>query len=64
MKNDDITRALFELADSDYRDFHTKLIPDVDKSKVIGVRTPPLRKIHCKNARCRRIFALASASLL
>lgn len=35
---------LFELQDLEYRDFHAKLMPTVDKDKVIGVRTPALRK--------------------
>ncbi len=35
---------LFELQDLAYRDFHAKLIPTVDQEKVIGVRTPALRK--------------------
>lgn len=35
---------LFELQDLEYRDFHAKLMPTVDKEKVIGVRTPALRK--------------------
>lgn len=35
---------LFELQDSKYRDFHAKLMPTVSKDRVIGVRTPALRK--------------------
>ncbi len=35
---------LFELQDPGYRDFHAKLIPTVDKDRIIGVRTPVLRK--------------------
>lgn len=31
--------------DLKYRDFHSKLIPNVDKERIIGVRTPELRKI-------------------
>ncbi len=39
-----ITDRLFEMQDLKYRDFHSKLMPTVEKSKVIGVRTPELRK--------------------
>ena len=35
---------LFALQDLKYRDFHSKLMPTVDKELVIGVRTPELRK--------------------
>lgn len=36
--------ALRELQDPAYRDFHCKLMPTVDPRRVIGVRTPALRK--------------------
>lgn len=32
------------LADGKYRDFHSKLMPGVNKEKVLGVRVPVLRK--------------------
>ena len=35
---------LFELQDLKYRDFHAKLMPTVDKDKIIGIRVPVLRK--------------------
>lgn len=35
---------LFELQDVKYRDFHARLIPGVPKEKIIGIRTPVLRK--------------------
>lgn len=35
---------LFEMQDINYREFHAKLMPTVDKEKIIGVRTPVLRK--------------------
>ena len=35
---------LFSMQDEGYRDFHSKLMPTVDKDCVIGVRTPNLRK--------------------
>lgn len=34
---------LFEQQDLKYRDFHAKLMPTVNKEKIIGVRTPVLR---------------------
>ena len=40
-----ITGRLFELQDTGYRDFQSRLMPDVPKEKVIGVRTPALRKL-------------------
>ena len=39
-----IRAELFEMQDVGYRDFHAKLIPNIPKEKVIGVRTPQLRK--------------------
>ncbi len=39
-----ITNRLFEMQDLKYRDFHSRLMPTVDKSLIIGVRTPELRK--------------------
>ena len=35
---------LFNTQDIAYRDFHSRLIPNIDKDKIIGVRTPNLRK--------------------
>ncbi len=39
-----IRKRLFEMQDLKYRDFHSGLMPTVDKEKIIGVRTPQLRK--------------------
>lgn len=39
----DIQQELFALQDLSYRDFHAKLMPTVDKARVIGLRTPKLR---------------------
>ena len=41
---DYIRKRLFDMQDMKYRDFHSKLMPTVDKEKVIGIRTPGLRK--------------------
>lgn len=38
-----VQQQLFELQDLKYRDFHTSLLPTVDKERIIGVRTPALR---------------------
>ena len=40
-----ITDRLFEMQDTGYRDFQRRLMPDIPKEKVIGVRTPSLRKV-------------------
>ncbi len=42
--NESTVRALFGLADPEYRDFHARLMPTVEKQRIIGVRTPELRK--------------------
>lgn len=36
---------IFELRDLKYRDFHARLMPTVDKDKIIGVRVPQIRKL-------------------
>ena len=41
----DIEKILFENADKKYAEFQRKLIPNIKPSKIIGVRTPMLRKI-------------------
>ena len=42
---EEILQRLFTLQDLKYRDFQAKLMPTVDKSTIIGVRTPELRKL-------------------
>lgn len=39
----DILNELFLMQDVEYKEFHQKLMPTVDKAKVIGVRIPELR---------------------
>lgn len=51
----ELQRQLFALQDKEYREFHAKLIPNVDKKVVIGVRVPAIRNI------AREIFATAEA---
>ena len=43
MTNEEILSRLFELRDEKYRDFQSKLIPDVKPDRMIGVRTPLLK---------------------
>ena len=39
----EVQRELFALRDESYRDFTAKLIPTLDRERVIGVRSPALR---------------------
>lgn len=41
---EEIRERLFSMQDKEYRDFHSALIPNVDKETIIGVRVPDLRK--------------------
>ena len=41
---EEIRNGLFDLQDREYRDFQAKLIPSASADKMIGVRTPALRK--------------------
>lgn len=45
MINEDIRDRLFRIQDTKYRDFQSKLIPTVAPERIIGVRTPELRKV-------------------
>lgn len=40
-----VRERLFELKDEKYRDFHSSLMPTVDKENIIGVRVPEQRKL-------------------
>ena len=40
----DLQKELFALQDLKYKEFHQKLMPTVNPDKVIGIRTPVLRK--------------------
>lgn len=48
---DDLTGKLFAMQDAAYKDFHSKLIPNVEKDKIIGVRVPDIRRLakQCAN---------------
>ena len=52
---EEIRTRLFELRDEKYRDFHAKLVPNIDSKKIIGVRTPALRKLAAELAKDERI---------
>ena len=45
MSVDKIVKILFQNQDLKYRDFHSSLVPNVEKERFIGVRTPVLRKL-------------------
>ena len=40
-----IEKELFKLQDKKYRDFQSKLIPNINMDTIIGVRTPELKKL-------------------
>lgn len=39
-----VADCLFPLQDEEYKKFHCRLMPNIDKDTVIGIRTPALRK--------------------
>lgn len=39
-----IVSELFKMQDLEYKKFHSKLMPEIEDDKIIGVRTPQLRK--------------------
>ena len=43
-----IIDELFKLQDKEYREFQSKLIPNINKDSIIGVRTPLLRQLSKK----------------
>lgn len=51
MITEEIQKELFGLQDTVYRDFQAKLIPTVERDRVIGVRTPLLRSMAKKLAK-------------
>ena len=52
-----VRQDLFLMQDKKYAEFHSKLIPNIEKSLVIGVRTPLLRKY------ARKLYNTDSAKL-
>ena len=45
MNNTEIRKRLFDMRDVAYRDFQAGLIPNLEKDRLIGVRTPLLRQL-------------------
>ena len=43
--NETVEATLFSLKDEKYRDFHSALMPTVNKQKIIGVKTPKIRQL-------------------
>ena len=41
----EIQKRLYALRDESYRDFHARIVPTVDKERILGVRTPALRAL-------------------
>lgn len=63
----DVRKRLFEMQDTGYRDFHARLVPTVEKEKIIGIRTPILRKFAkriWKNRKIRNVPEGSSSSVL
>ena len=52
-----LQRKLFELQDLKYRNFHSKLMPGIDKETIIGIRTPVLRKFAKEFAKTEAVEA-------
>ena len=40
----ELEQELFEMQDLKYREFHSRLMPGIDKETIIGIRMPLLRK--------------------
>lgn len=49
--NNEIRTRLFEMQDFKFRNFNASMIPNIDKQRVIGVRTPELRKLSAELAK-------------
>ena len=58
----DVQKRLFEMQDAEYRDFHAKLVPTMEKTKFIGIRTPMLRKFAKRVWKNRRIRNISPGS--
>ena len=60
-----VRERLFALQDLGYRDFHAKLVPNLDKEKIIGVRAPALKKFAREFSKDKRAeeFIRKAASL-
>lgn len=45
MNINNIEKRLFKLQDKEYKEFQSKLIPNINKDNIIGIRIPYLRKL-------------------
>lgn len=45
LKNTLVSDKLISLADEEYKNFHSKLIPGISEEKILGVRIPAIRKL-------------------
>ena len=54
----EIEKMLFEIQDAEYGDFHSRLVPQLERNRIIGVRTPQLKKLAKKIAKERVYFNL------
>ena len=45
MNESNIEKRLFKLQDKEYKEFQSKLIPNINKDNIIGIRIPHLRKL-------------------
>ena len=55
-----LQKQLFAMQDVGYRDFHSKLMPTIDKETIIGIRTPVLRKFakeFAKSEACEKFLS-------
>ena len=48
------------MQDLGYKEFHSKLIPNISPDKVIGIRTPDLRAFAKKVRKSKRFFFISS----
>ena len=52
---EEIKKRLFALQDTQYKAFHSKLVPNINADKIIGVCTPELRKLAKEYAKNKQI---------
>ncbi len=46
----DLQKELFKLKDEKYKEFHSRLIPNIESEKIIGIRMPVLKKFVNENS--------------
>lgn len=57
----EVQERIFALQDIEYRDFQSKLIPNLPPERIIGVRTPALRALAKELCRCADVDDFLSA---